>query len=267
MAEWLEQRVKLGGSNLMAGRLGLGASYGAPATAYEKAFDAGCNYFYWGALRRSQMAKAIRNIVARGRRDDLIVVIQAFRRTPSGVEKSLIRGLKRLGLDGADVLLLGGQRKSLRPQLLEGVERLRGKGAFRYLGFAGHHRHLFPELAKDSRFDLFHIRYNAANRGADVDVFPHLPEIRPGVVAFTATRRMSLTKSNRIPEDEKQPTASDCYRVVLSNPNIDVVITAPKNMKHMEENLIGVGKGPMNEEELSWMRRVGDYVYGKTRDY
>lgn len=267
MAEWLEHRVKLGGSGLMAGRLGLGASYGAPAAAYEKAFDAGCNYFYWGALRRSHMAEAIRNIVARGRRDDLIVVIQAFRRAPRGVEKSLERGLKKLDLEWADVLLLGGQRRSLKPQLLEAVERMREKGAFRYLGFASHKRPLFPELAKDSKFDLFHVRYNASNRGADVDVFPHLPEKRPGVVAFTATRRMSLTKSNRIPADEKRPTASDCYRFVLSNPNVDVVITAPKNMEQMEENLAEAAKGPMNPDELSWMRRIGDHVYGKKRSY
>ena len=267
MAEWLEQRVKLGESDLIAGRLGLGSSYGAPAAAYEKAFDAGCNYFYWGALRRSHMAEAIRNIVSRGRRDDMIVVIQAFRRNPKGVEKSLERGLKKLGLEWADVLLLGGQRRSLKPQLLEAVEKMREKGAFRYLGLASHNRPLFPELAKDSRFDLFHIRYNAANRGADVDVFPHLPENRPGIVAFTATRRMSLTKSKKIPSGEKRPTASDCYQFVLANPNMDVVITAPKNMKQMEENLAGVAMGPMNAEELGRMRRIGDYVYGKNRDY
>lgn len=267
MAEWLKQRVKLGGTDLMAGRLGLGSSYGAPAAAYEKAFDAGCNYFYWGALRRSHMADAIRSITARGRRDDLIVVIQAFRRTPRGVEKSLIRGLKKLGLDWADILLLGGYKRPLKSQLLEAMEKLREKGAFRYLGLASHNRPLFPVLAKDTRYDLFHVRYNAANRGADIDVFPRLPENRPGIVAFTATRRMSLAKSNRIPADEKRPTASDCYRYVLSSPNVDVVITAPKNMSQMEENLVGVGKGPMSMEELSWMRRVGDTVYGRNRNY
>ena len=36
----------LGRSGLMAGRLGLGSSYGAPASAYEQAFERGCNYFY-----------------------------------------------------------------------------------------------------------------------------------------------------------------------------------------------------------------------------
>ena len=28
-----------------------------------------------------------------------------------------------------------------------------------------------------------------------------------------------------------------------------------------------LSQGPMNQEELSWMRRIGDYVYGKKRDF
>ncbi len=34
-------------TGLKVGRLGLGAGYGAPANAYEEAFEKGCNYFYW----------------------------------------------------------------------------------------------------------------------------------------------------------------------------------------------------------------------------
>jgi aryl-alcohol dehydrogenase-like predicted oxidoreductase len=131
------------------------------------------------------------------------------------------------------------------------------------LGISGHNRALFPELAKDPRFDLFQIRYNAANRGAEQDIFPHLPENRPGIVSFTATRRMSLVKSTRIPPGEKRPTAGDCYRFVLSNPSVDVVITGPSKAAQLKENLEEVKKGPLNENELEWMRRIGDYVYGR----
>ena len=41
------QKRELGKTGLMAGRLGLGAGYGAPAAAFEEAFERGCNYFYW----------------------------------------------------------------------------------------------------------------------------------------------------------------------------------------------------------------------------
>jgi len=265
MSNWLEEKVRLGKTELFAGRLGLGASYGAPTAALEQAFDAGCNYFYWGALRNSKMAAAIRNIVARGKRDELIVVIQDFRRTSSGVEKSLIRGLKKLGLDYADILLLGWYNKSPKLKVLDTVEKMHKQGAFRYLGISGHNRSVFPEFAKDLRYHLFQIRYNAANRGAEKDLFPHLPKERPAIVAFQATRRMSLGKSRKIPVQEKRPKAGDCYRFALTNPFVDVVITAPSKASQMEENLAEVAKGPMIEEEMDWMRRIGDYVYEKKR--
>lgn len=265
MEEWLNQKVKLGKTDLYAGRIGIGAAYGTPADALEAAFEEGCNYFYWGALRNAKMATAIRNIVNKGKRDDLIVVIQDFRRSRQGVEHSLMRGLKKLGLDYADVLLLGWHKNPPNPKVLDTVEKLKDKQAFRYLGISGHNRALCPELAKDLKYDLFQIRYNAANRGAEEDIFPHLPESRPGIVSFTATRRMSLVTSKRIPADEKRPTAGDCYRFVITNPSVDVVITGPSNAEHLKQNLDEVKKGPLSEDELVWMRRIGDYVYGRER--
>jgi aryl-alcohol dehydrogenase-like predicted oxidoreductase len=263
MSDWLKERVPLGKTDLRVGRVGIGASYGAPADALESAFDCGCNYFYWGALRRPQMAAAIRNIVARGVRDQLVVVLQVFRRGPGGLEKSLTNGLKRLGLDYADVLLLGWHNKPPAPRTLEGAEKLQEAGGFRYLGLSGHNRSVFPIVAKDGRFDLFHVRYNAANRGAEEDVFPQLLNKRPGVVAFNATKRMSLTRSNRIPADERRPTAGDCYRYVLTNASVDVVITGPSTAEQLKENLAEAAKGPMTVDEIEWMRRIGDYVYGR----
>lgn len=257
----------MGKTDLTVGRLGLSAVYPAPTEALEAAYEAGCNYFYWGALRRAPMARAIRNIVGRGERENLAVVVQVYWKKPKGFEKSLMRGLKKGGLEYADILLLGWYNKPPQSEILDTAEKLRERGLFRYLGLSSHNRALFPELAKDPRFDLFHVRYNAANRGGDVDLFPHLPEERPGIVAFTTTRNGQLMRSGKIPEDEKKPTAGDCYRFALTNPSIDVAITGASNAKQMEENLVEVGKGPMSDEELAWMRGIGDHVYGEKRDY
>ena len=41
----------LGRTGLNVGRLGVAASYGAPAEAFEEAFERGCNYFYIGSGR------------------------------------------------------------------------------------------------------------------------------------------------------------------------------------------------------------------------
>lgn len=259
---WLTERINLGRTGLSAGRLGLGSSYFAPEEAFLEAYEAGCNFFYWGALRTPGMTRAMKTIIRRGERDRIIIMVQAYIRS-RGLDWSLTRGLKRLGIDAADILLLGWRNNIPNPRTLDLAEGLREKGAFRYLGISGHQRPLFASLGQDSRFDLFMVRYNAANRGAEEDVFPHLPADRPGMVGFTATRWGQLMKSKKIPLEEKRPTAGDCYRFVLSHPSMDVVITGPSNSAQMRENLLNVSKGPMSAEELDWMRRIGDYVYGR----
>lgn len=263
MTEFLRRRITLGRSGLKAGPLGLASSYGAPAAGLEEAFEAGCNYFYWGALRRKGMAQAIQNIVSRGKRNELIVVLQVFLRNHWAMEKSLHRGLKKLGLDYADIMLLSWFNKAPSPKTLAAAEKLKQSGGFRCLGISSHHRPLFPHLARDYPFDIFHLRYNAAHRGAEQDVFPHLPENRPGIVVFQATKRMQLAKSKRIPGDEVRPTAGDGYRFVLSHPSVDVTVTAPSKIKYLRDNLKQTAKGEMNKQEIEWMRRIGDYVYGR----
>jgi len=266
MPDWIKQKITLGKTSLIVGRLGIGASYGAPTAALEEAFERGCNYFYWGALRNSKMAEAIKNIIARGKRDELVIAIQDFRRTAKGVEKSLIRGLKKLDIDYADVLLLGWHHNPPSSRIVEAVERLRKIGAFRYLGISSHNRSLFAGLLKDSHYDVFQFRYNAAHRGAEQDIFPYFPEERPGTVAFQATKRMTLVKSKRIPAREKRPTAGDCYRFVLSHPSVDVVTMGPSKAEHVRENLAEAAKGPMPAPEMEWMRRIGDYVNKKSQE-
>jgi hypothetical protein len=71
----------LGITGLKVGPLGLAASYGAPAEAFEEAFEKGCNYFYLGSGRhRAGMQRAIRNLCGRGQRDKLVVAIQSYAR-------------------------------------------------------------------------------------------------------------------------------------------------------------------------------------------
>jgi len=261
MSDWLKERVKLGRTDLYAGRLGLGSSYTLSSKAIEYAFDAGCNFFYWGAIRTPFMAKAIRRIMQSKKREDLIIGLSSYIR-PRGIKWSLKRGLHRLKIDFADVFLLGLYNKYPPPKLMEKVEKLRREGLFRYLGISSHNRELLARLAVDPRFDILLLRYNAAHRGAEKDIFPYLPSTKPGVIGFTATDYMKLSKSKKVPKKEKRPSAGDCYRFVLSNPHIDMTVTSPWNLRQMKENLKETNKGPMSEEELQWMRRIGDKVYG-----
>ena len=255
--------IILGKTGLKVGRLGIGSSYGVPAEAIVDAFHHGVNYLYWGALRRKAMAEGIRRL-AKNSREQLVIVLQFFARFAFLLPWSVKRGLKELGLDYADVLLFGTYRKRPAQKAIDTALELKEKGLIRYIGLSSHNRPLIAQLSKDAVFDLFHIRYNAVHRGAEKDIFPFLPDSGgPGIVAFTATSRKELISSKRVPKGEKVPAASDCYRFVLSNPAVHICITGPKNRQQMQHALQAFDKGPLNEDEMAWMKRVGDYIYGK----
>jgi len=252
----------LGRTGLTVGRLGVAGGYGAPTQAFEMAFEQGCNYFYHGSARRSGMTQAIKNLCAKGKRDELIIVAQTYSRFIWQIPRSLESFLKKTGVDYADILLLGWYNSEPPEKTLEVCRQLKSRGLFRFLGISGHHRPAFPQMAKNPAFDLFHVRYNAAHRGAEDEIFAKLPaENRHGVVVYTATRWGNLVDARRMPAGAPIPRASDCYRFVLSHPAVDVCMTGPKNLDQMKEALATLDRGPMSGEELSWMRKVGDHVH------
>jgi hypothetical protein len=105
------------------------------------------------------------------------------------------------------------------------------------------------------------VRYNAAHPGAERDIFPHLARRRPTVVAYTATDWRRLLKAPRKWKG-KVPTAGDCYRFCLSSPHVDVTLCGPGSVAQLDENLKALERGPMEAEELQWMREFGAVVHG-----
>ncbi|MBI3697961.1 MAG: aldo/keto reductase, partial [Acidobacteria bacterium] len=166
------ERTALGRTGLEVGRLGLGASYGVPASAMERAFEHGVNYFYWGTMRRPQFGQALRNLAPQ--RDRFVLVLQSYSRVASLLGWSVERALRELRLDHADILLLGLWNRPVPQRFLDACRRLRDRGLVRFLALSTHRRPLIPEIAGSSDFDVFHVRYNAVHRRADRDVFPHL---------------------------------------------------------------------------------------------
>jgi aryl-alcohol dehydrogenase-like predicted oxidoreductase len=260
------ERVPLGRTGLVVSRLGLGASYGAPTRSYEEAFERGVNYFYWGALRRGLMGKALRRI-AKTRRDELVIVVQSYVRAGFLVKASVKRALCSLGIDHADILLLGWYNRAPADRIVDAGLELRDKGLVGHLAVSGHERKMFPALVDDTRYGAWHLRYNAVHRGAEREVFPALEgrgvEERPGVVTFTSTRWGQLCDPSRTPPGERTPSGTDCYRFAMSDPHVDVAIAGPGDGEQMRQALAALEAGPLSDEEQRWMRRVGDHIYGR----
>lgn len=256
------ERVTLGRSQLRVCPLGISGGYGADKTSLLKAFDRGVNYWYHGSRRATGMNEAVRELVKMGKRDELVFVLQSYSPWSPLTELTLASGLKKLGLEYADVLLLGLRNNPPGEAFMERMMRMREKGLFRHLAISSHKRTSYLGYAGDEQYSILHIRYNAAHPGAERDIFPHIEsQARPGTVAFTATRWGTLLKAKRMPEGERPLRGRDCYRFVLSNPDFNLCMSGPKNAAEVDEALAALADGPLSEEEEARIRRIGKYVH------
>lgn len=268
-----DKRVPLGRTGLMVSRLGLAQGYGVPAASIERAFhEYGINYFYVSPLMRlGRMKEAMRNLAPR-HRDELVIVLArmyfgggfgAFR-----LERFVEGWLKRFKVDRID-LLFQGVDKPLTQKIIDKVQQLKEDGKVRFLGISSHERPFLGAFVRgevEMPVDFIHIRYNAVHTGAEQDIFPHLSqENRPGIGIYTATCWKKLLKPKLLPEGERPLSGTDCYRFVLSNPDVDVCLTAPSNAEQMEENLKALEAGPLDEEEMARIRRIGEHIHKTAR--
>lgn len=256
-------KVTLGRTGLSVTPIGLGSSYGLSAKDVERAFDRGINYMYWGSFRKDDFGRGLRRVAAR-RREDLVLVIQSYTRVASLMRPSLEKALRALGTGYTDLLVLGWWNDLPPPRILDAARHLVDQGKVRHIMISCHHRPSFVKYMAEPIFGALMVRYNAAHTGAEKEVFPHLPsdrQKRPGVVAYTATRWGQLLSPKLVPPGEERPRGSDCYRFVLSHPEVNVVLAGPKDGLELDEALAALDRGPMSEEELAWMRRVGRFVH------
>ena len=271
-----KEQVPFGRTGLMVSRIGLASGYGVPSAAIEKAFhEYGVNYFYVSpVINVRSMVRAIHNL-APSHRDELRIVLAkaslfgAFSGSAGGfrLQNFVERWLKKLKIEQADLIVLQSLGKPPSQELVDRVQRLKESGKVRFVGMSSHRRLLFGKIARGevkAPVDFFQIRYNAVHTGAEQDIFPHLPrENRPGISIFTATCWSKLLKPKRMPPGERPLTAAECYRFVLSHPDVDVCLTSPATAEQMEDNLKALNAGPLDAEEMARVRRIGKHIYGK----
>lgn len=258
-------RTTLGNTGIAVHRLGLSATYRPGKPVIHKAIDHGLNYFFFFGID-TQMTAVLADVLP-GRRDAFVLATGAYNYiwARQNLRRTLEKRLRRLRTDYIDVFhFLGVMRpKELPEQVLDELRELREAGLVRAISISTHDRRLAGQLAAAGALDALMIRYNAAHRGAEQEIFPHLAAHNPGLVSYTATRWRDLLRRPRgYPRDARIPTAGMCYRFVLSNPHVHVCLTAPSNARQLEENLAAAGQGPLAEDEIEFMRSFGDAVHG-----
>jgi aryl-alcohol dehydrogenase-like predicted oxidoreductase len=261
-------QATLGNTGLRVHRLGLSATYRPGKHAIRTALEHGINFLFCFGFD-TQMTAVLREVLAT-RRESFVIATGAYNLILGypNLERTLDKRLRQLGTDYIDVFLFLGvlKQREFPERAREELLRLRETGKIRSVGISSHDLKLAGRLAADGALDVVMVRYNAANRGAETDVFPHVQQHDVGVVGYTATGwRYLLRRPPGWPRDSFVPTAGMCYRFALSSPEVDVCLTAPTNCTQLEENLAALEQGPLSAEELELMRSFGDTVRQRRR--
>jgi predicted aldo/keto reductase-like oxidoreductase len=235
------------------------------------ALDQGVSFLNWPGFAEGETGPdAFRQaIAALGRRREQVVVCAQFgARTAAEAQVELSSLLKALATDYIDVLTLyyverEEEWNELRASggALGFCQAAKRDGVVRRIGVTSHQRPLAAEMAKSGEIDLLMIRYNAAHRGAERDVFPVTAELAMPVIAYTATRWGALLKPTPSdPPGFQVPRAPAWYRFALQPPAVSVVLCAPENRHQLDEDLAVLAAGPLSPLEHEQLAAHGDRV-------
>jgi aryl-alcohol dehydrogenase-like predicted oxidoreductase len=253
-------------------RLGL-ASHGQTAVTPDDvlyAVERGVNFLNWPGGPRSDggpdaFSKAIAALGPR--RDSVVVCAQFGARTAADAAADLRSALAELRTDYIDVLTIyyvesreEWQELSGPGGALECLLAARRDGVVRRIGVTSHQRPLAAEMARTG-LDVLMVRYNAAHRGAEREVFPVAEELGVPVITYTATRWGGLMRAT--PDDPPGfvvPRAPEWYRFVLQSPSVAVALAAPHDRAELDEDLTVLEAGPLSTEEYGRLAEHGARV-------
>jgi hypothetical protein len=242
------------------------------------AFDAGIIFFFVTADMHWPHYEALRRglamLFARGGgvRDAVVVGAVSYVAQPEfcyGPFHEVVQEVP--GLDRVDVTIAGGAYpRDLTERLVAyrqhrqgGLPGVRGTGA------SFHDRVAARDAVVEQLVDLAFVRYNVAHRGAEDDLFPALPaERRALVYCFKSTTgRLDEAARQRLglTANDWAPRVVDHYRFVLGRPEIDGLLCALGAERHVAELDEALAEGPLDEDDLQYMRDLGDLAAGRAR--
>lgn len=261
------ERRTLGRTDLVVSPFGIGGGYRIGPTSIEWAFEHGINYFFWAPWVPTyrSMEKCLKRLLPR-HRDEIVIATAAYSwLLPGSIERAVGKHLRRLKIDHIDLFILGWVMRESQQRAVDELVQIQERGLVRYLGFSGHKQAMILHMAQRwPLFDVLMVRYNAAHRGAEHEIFSHLDaKDRQGTVAFNALKHGAMLKRPRgWPKGKPIPTVRQCYRFVLSHSRVDLCLSGPSKLDHVRELVEIIEEGAMSPEELSFMREYGDARHG-----
>jgi aryl-alcohol dehydrogenase-like predicted oxidoreductase len=247
--------------------LGLAAGPNQDRRCVRRALAGGINYFFFYGPGHTSFIEELAALVAR-KREQIIVATGSGSRRIAGLRASRRKLTALLGIEMIDVFFIEYVHPGDNPDVIFGkngvldeLRQWKESGWVRFVGATAHDRSLARRLAADPRVDVLMHRFNMAHRKAAHEVFPAAAKARVPIVAFTATRWGTLLEPYA-DWPGPPPTASDCYRFCLAQPSVHVVLTAPRSLAELEQNLDVLELPAMSKQDQVHWQRFGDLVYG-----
>lgn len=249
-------------------RLGLATRGTSRLTADDvrHALAHGVNFLNWCGGRGDGLTQAVAELGPR--RQDVLVCVQLEARSAADAERELEAILQELHSDYVDVLTfyyveeLAEWEQIIAPGgALSFCRQAQRQGRVRYLGLTSHQRKLAADCARTGLLDLLMIRYNAAHRGAEHDVFPVTDVMDMPVVVYTCLRWGALLE--KTPDDPPNfavPGAAAWYRFALAWSSVTVALMAPENGAELDEDLNAVNAPVLSLGEFEMLAAHGQRV-------
>ena len=266
----MKRRVDLGCGLPPVLRLGLatrGDSRLEPKDVLH-ALERGVNYWNWCGADDG-MCRAVRELGLERSKVAIASQVSVDDWSRETMRRALDEALKQLKTDWLDIVTL--YYVESEPEwaeiiadkgALRALEDAKQEGRIRAIGLTTHQRPLAAKWVQTGRLDLLMIRYNAAHRGAETEVFPITEAHGIPVVGFTCLRWGALLKPTvHDPPTFEVPPAREWYRFVLSHPSVSVALMAPHNRAELMENLALLEDWhAMPADQREELKRHGDRV-------
>jgi aryl-alcohol dehydrogenase-like predicted oxidoreductase len=202
-------------------------------------------------------------------RPSVVVCAQFGARTAAAAAKELRSALGLLGTDYIDALTLYYVERAGEWDEIRGPDGALGylrdatrDGVVRRVGVTSHQRPLAAAMAASGLLDLVMVRYNAAHRGAEREVFPVTRRVGLPVISYTALRWGALLRPT--PDDPPGfavPGPPAWYRFVLQHPAVAVTLAAPQTRAELDEDLrVLDAAGPLGGAEYAALAAHGDRI-------
>ena len=248
----MKRYADLGGGIPPACRLGLATRGTSKLDVRDvrAAIDRGINYLNWCG-HPDGLSRAISELGSQ--RDEVVIAWQIMARDAERAGPELDAALKELQTDRIDIVTLyyiesDAEWAGIKAPdgALSAVEAAKSDGRVRIVELTSHQRKLAAKWAAIDRLDMLMLRYNAANRGAETEVFPVTRRRGMPFAAYTCLRWGALMDSTPAdPEKFVPPPPREWHRFVLSHPDVSVALMAPR-----EPVRTGARSGPAGRLEI-----------------